>query len=156
MGAKVQFTTGVGEEKHAAELDLVVPFTTPALTRVALDAASRMAAGLNPAIRLIRVQVVPYPLQINESPVHIDFLKEQLAKLSAGRPVTAEIRLARSIEDALVGTLGRESVVVLAAPKRPWPTRNERLAATLRRAGHTVVLIKPGAPVAPTLEPVHA
>ena len=156
MVAKTQFTTGAGQEKHAAELDLVVPFTTPELTRVALDAASRLTAGLNPAIRLVRIQVVPYPLQINQSPVHIEFLKEQLAKLSSGRPVAAEIRLARSMEDALLGTLGRESVVVLAAPKRPWTTRNERLAATLRRAGHKVILVSPGALVAAKLEPQNA
>ena len=156
MAAKAQLTTGVGQEKHAAELDLVVPFTTPKLTRAALDAASRMAAGLNPVIRLIRVQVVPYPLQINQSPVYIDFLKEQVAKLSAGRPVAAEVRLARGMEDGLRGTLGRDSVVVLAAPKRPWTTRNERLAAALRRAGHMVVLVNPGASVAPKLEFQHA
>ena len=156
MGTKTQFTTGVGLERHAAELDLVVPFTTPTLTRAALDVASHMGAGLNPTIRLIRVQVVPYPLQINQSPVYIEFLKEQMAKLSSGRQASAEIRLARSMEDALLGTLGPESVVVLAAPKRPWKTRNERLAAALRRAGHTVILVNPGAPVAPKPESVHA
>jgi len=48
----------------------------------------------------------------------------------------------------LEGTLGRDSVVILATRKRPpfltlsgWRTRNERLAATLRRAGHKVVLV---------------
>ena len=156
MVAKTQFTTVIGREKHAAELDLVVRFTTPELTRVALEAASRLAAGLNPTIRLVRVQVVPYPLQINQSPVNIEFLAEQLAKLSSGGPVAPEIRLDRIMEDALLGTPGRESVVVLAAPKRPWTTRNERLAATLRCPGHMGVLVNPGAPVAPKLEAQHA
>jgi hypothetical protein len=156
MGAKAESSSGVREQRHAAELDLVVPFTSTALTRAALDAANRMGADLNPAIRLIRVQVVPYPLQISQSPVDIAFLKEQLAKLPSHSRVAAEIRLARSMEDALFRTLGRGSVVVLASPKRPWTTRNERLAATLRRAGHTVVLVNPGARVAPSLEFAHA
>ncbi len=145
MRVKTQFSTGiVAPERHAAELDLVVPFTTPDLTRAALDAANRMGAGLNPTIRLIRVQVVPFPLEPDQSPVYIEFLKEQMADLRSDLPVAREIRLARSFEDGLLGTLGRESVVILAAPKRPWTTRNERLAAALRRAGHMVVMVGPG------------
>jgi hypothetical protein len=157
MRAKTAFSTGVVEqEKHAAELDLVVPFTTPELTRAALDAANRMGAGLNPTIRLIRVQAVPYPLQLDQSPVYIEFLKEQIAKLPSGLPVAGEIRLARSFEDGLLGTLGSGSIVILATPKRPWTTRNERLARALRRAGHMVVLVTPGAFVETKQEPVHA
>jgi hypothetical protein len=153
---KTQFSTGiVAPERHAAELDLVVPFTTPELTRVALDAASRMGAGLNATVRLIRVQVVPYPLPPEQSPVYIEFLKEQMAELRSDLPVAREIRLARSVADGLLGTLGRESVVILAAPKRPWTTRYERLAAALRRAGHMVVLVNPGTPAAKQ-EAVHA
>lgn len=160
MRAKTRFSTGallksVEQERHTAELDLVVPFTTPELTRAALDAASRMGKGLNATIRMIRVQIVPFPLDIDQSPVYIDFLKEQMATLSSGRPVAAEIRLARGFEEGLLGTLGSESVVVLATPKRLWTTRNERLAARLRRAGHMVVLVNPGTPVA-TQEAVHA
>lgn len=156
MGVKTQFGSGIGAPAaHVAELDVVVPFTTPALTQAALDAVGSMASGLNAAIRLIRVQVVPYPLQINESPVFVEFLKKQLAGISSHLPVAAEIRLARSMEDALLGILGSDSVVMLAAPKRPWKTRNERLAAALRRAGHKVVLVNPAVP-APKQETVHA
>lgn len=135
---------GVGvlaEEPNAAELDLVVPFTTPELTRAALAAAGRMGAGLNAAIRLVKIQVVPYPLQLDESPVYIEFLKDQLARLGSDLPLIREIRLTRDFKDGLLGVLGGDSVVILAAPKRPWTTRNERLAAALRRAGHNVVLV---------------
>ena len=157
MRTKTTFSTGVVEQdKHAAALDLVVPFTTPELTRAALDAANRMGAGLNPTIRLIRVQVVPFPLDLDQSPVYIEFLKEQLAQFRSDLPVAREIRLARSFEDGLVGTLGRDSVVILAAPKRPWTTRNERLARALRRAGHMVVLVTNGRSVEAKQELVHA
>jgi uncharacterized protein YlaN (UPF0358 family) len=160
MGAKTQFSTGIiapaqSVTDESAELDLVVPFTTPELTRVALDAASRMSAGLNAVIRLIRVQVVPYPLPPDQSPVYIEFLKEQMAALRSDLPVAREIRLARSFEDGLRGTLAGESVVILAAPKRPWKTRYERLAVALRRAGHVVVLVNP-AVTAAKQEAVHA
>jgi len=135
------------QARHTAELDLVVPFTTPELTRVALDAANRMGGELNATVRLVKIQVVPYPLELNQSPVYIDFLKDQLAHLRSDLPVAREIRLARDFEDGLTGVLGGDSVVILAAPKRPWTTRNERLASALRCAGHKVILV-PSSPCA--------
>jgi len=143
---KAQLGLGVIEQvQHEAELDLVVPFKTPELTRAALDAANRMGAGLNATLRLVKVQVVPFPLDLNQSPVYIDFLKDQISQFQSELPVAGEIRLAREFEAGLLGTLGHESVVILATPKRPWRTNNERLAATLRRAGHKVVLVTQGA-----------
>jgi hypothetical protein len=142
MRESTQFGSGVIEQaQHEAELDLVVPFTTPELTRAALGGANRMGAGLNATLRLVKVQVVPFPLDLNQSPVYIDFLKEQLAQFHSDLPVTGEIRLAREFEAGLLGSLGRDSVVILATPRRPWRTRNQRLAATLRRAGHKVILM---------------
>lgn len=160
MGVTRQFSVPLAEEqRHTAELDLVVPFTTPDLTRAALDAANRMGAGLNAIIRLVRVQVVPFPLELDQSPVYIEFLKDQIAHFRSALPVAGDIRLARDFEAGLLGTLGSESVVILATRKRPWRTRNERLAAALRRAGHNVVLTAPAtnsaaSPV--TREVVHA
>jgi hypothetical protein len=132
---------GVGLAQHEAELDLVVPLTTPELTRIALAAANRMGSGLRAAVRLVRIQIVPFPLELDQSPVYIEFLKRQLEQLHSTLPSTAEIRLAREFEPGLMGTLNSESVVVLATPKRLWRTRTERLAASVRRAGHKVILI---------------
>jgi hypothetical protein len=142
MRERAQLGLGVIERApHEAELDLVVPFTTPELTRAALDAANRMGGGLNATLRLVKVQVVPFPLDLVQSPVYIDFLKSQLAQFRSELPVVGEIRLAREFEAGLLSSLGRGSVVILATHKRLWRTRTERLAATLRRAGHKVVLI---------------
>jgi hypothetical protein len=142
MREQTQFGSGVIEQvQHEAELDLVVPFTTPELTRVALDAANRMGAGLNATLRLVKVQVVPFPMDPDQSPVYLDFLKNQLAQFRSDLPVAGEIRLAREFEPGLLGTLGRDSVVILATRRRLWRTHNERLAASLRRAGHKVVLV---------------
>ena len=132
---------GIEQAQHTSELDLVVPFTTPQLTRVALDEANRMGEGLNATVRLVKVQVVPYPLELNQSPVHIDFLRSQLARFQSELPVAGEVRLAREFEAGLLGTLNPDSVVILASGKHLWRTRNERLAASLRRAGHQVVLV---------------
>jgi hypothetical protein len=143
---KIDFGFEVVEQaKHAAELDLVVPFTTPDLTRAAVDAANQMGEGLNATLRLVKVQIVPFPRDLDQSPVYLDFLKSQLARYQSELPMRHEIRLARDFEDGLRGTLDRESVVVLASGKRLWRTRNEHLAASLRRAGHKVVLVFEGA-----------
>ncbi len=134
----------VRQAARQAELDLVIPFTTPRLTRAALEAANRMGAGLEAAVRVLKVQVVPYPLQVEQSPVMVDFLQAQLQKLHSALPVRAEILLTRDFEPALESALHEHSIVVLASPARPWRTRTERLADRLRRAGHTVVMVKEG------------
>ncbi len=134
----------VRQERREAELDLVIPFTTPRLTRMALEAANRMGAGIDAAVRVLKIQVVPYPLQVEQSPVMVDFLKAQLQKLHSALPVRAEILLTRDFEPALEGALNEHSIVVLASSARPWRTRTERLADRLRRAGHTVVMVKEG------------
>ena len=132
-GAEIQ------PQHQTAPLDIVVPFTTPDLTRAALKMAERLGGGLDAAIRLLKIQVVPFPLQ--QSPVHLGFLKQQLEAFSSELPLTAHIVLARDFEPDLMRALWAGSIVILAAKRRPWRTRNEWLAATLRRAGHHVVLI---------------
>jgi hypothetical protein len=130
--------------KPGASLDLVVPFTTPRLTETALEAARALGEGLNSAIRLIKVQVVPFPLDLRFSPVPTEFLEAQMQHLCGDAPnvpITNEIRFAREFESGLLGTLRFRSLVVLASKKRPWRTRTERLAASLRLAGYTVIVV---------------
>ena len=129
--------------EHQAAMDLVVPFTTPVLTRTALEAAAQMGAGLNAAIRLVRVQVIPAQLDICQSPVGINFLKKQLAAIRPEIQTNRELRFARDWNAGLQAALTSDSLVVLAAPKRLWRTKNERLADELRREGHRVVLVRP-------------
>jgi len=128
------------EAQSDGGLDLVVPFTTPALTQAALDAANQMGAGLNAAIRLIKVQVVPFPMDLNQSPVVLDFVREQMRHFRSELETEPEIRLAREQAPALIGTLKPNSVVVIAYRKRPWRTREERLAEQLWNAGYHAVL----------------
>jgi hypothetical protein len=118
-----------------------VPFTTSSLTQLALDAADRMGAGLDASIRLIRVQVVPYPLDLAQTPVACDFIRGELSLLHSELPLSEEIRLARDSAEGLKGALRKGSVVVVAYHRRVWITPQERLAASLRRAGYQVVLL---------------
>jgi hypothetical protein len=141
------------ENAVETQLDLVVPFTTPELTRAAVAAASRMAAGLNAAIRLIKIQCVPFPMEPDQSPVFLDFLRQQMESFRSPLPLTSEIRLAREFEQGLSGALHPNSIVVLSFRQRPWRTRNERLASALRKAGRRVILL-PASPAEGTIHEV--
>jgi hypothetical protein len=121
-------------------LELVIPVTTPELTRAGLKAAEWLAADISARIRLIRIQVVPFPLELTTPPVPLEFVQKQMEAYSSTLPLNREVRVARDYEPALFGALRAGSIVVVAARKRPWRTRNERLAARLRRAGFTTIL----------------
>jgi hypothetical protein len=101
-----------------------------------------MGADLNAGLRFVRIQVVPAQMDICQSPVAIGFLREQLAALRPDLEATRELRFARDFTEGLAGTLTTDSVVLVAAPRRPWKTRNERLAATLRSRGYRVIVIE--------------
>jgi hypothetical protein len=128
-------------EQQNARLDLVIPFTTPELTMAAVQAANRLGEGLDAGIRLLKIQVVPWPLQLNQSPVPKEFLTAQLQRFGSPVPMKREIRFAREFEPGLRGALNEHSLVILATHKRPWRTRTEHLAAQLRRDGYNVVIV---------------
>ena len=130
-----------------AFLDVVVPFTTPELTVAALRVADSLGDGLHTEIRLIRIQVVPYPLDLRRPPVPAEFMKQQLESLYrlAGQhnaQVQYDIRTARDLASALRDALKNSSFVVLATRRRPWRTRAERLATILREDGFNVLLVR--------------
>lgn len=136
--------TEIGPPEVAAaqsEIDLVVPFTDPVLTRAAVEAANRLGEGLMATLRLVCVHVVPYPCDVDHPLVPLDFLRKQLTKFRSALPLQGEVRLARDFKDGLMTTLRADSVVILASKRRLWRTRTERLAATLRQAGYKTILV---------------
>jgi hypothetical protein len=127
-------------EQHT-RLDQVVPFTTPELTQAALDAAGGFGAELDAVIRLVKVQLIPYPLDLRHSPIPVEFLEAQLKSFPASLPTNCEIRFARDFDEGLTGALNEDSVILLATRKRLWRTNTERLAAKLRKTGYRVLMV---------------
>jgi hypothetical protein len=132
-------------QTHAAGLDIVVPFTNRQLTRAALAAAGRLSSGLQPMIRMVRILVVPYPLQLEASPVSAGVLRQQLAPLAAEFRAHVQICCARDSRDGLRYSISKDSVILIAVRRsdswmRWWPSREERLASWLRRHGYFVML----------------
>ncbi len=124
----------------APGLDIVVPFTTRPLTRAALSAAGRLSAGLLPLIRIVRIQVVPFPLQLEAAPISMDVLRRQLAPLAEEFGARLQVCFTRDTHEGLRHVLSNDTVILLAARRHWWKSREERLAAWLRDRGYSVVL----------------
>src|ERR1019366_1222820 len=100
-------------------LDIVVPFTTRPLTRAALTAAGRLSAELLPLIRIVRTQVVPFPLQVENAPVSAAVLHRQLIPLAEEFGAHLQLCFTRDAREGLLHTLA----IVIASRRRWWKSR---------------------------------
>jgi hypothetical protein len=126
----------------AIGLDVVVIHLGKRQTLTALRVAAKLAEGLQGAIRLLVAHVVAYPLPLESPAVELATLARQFNTISEEARVdpSVEICLCRDPWEAIGSRLKPRSIVVLAGPRRWWPTREARLARRLRRAGHSVIL----------------
>jgi hypothetical protein len=135
----------VEDEKKAVGtdvVDIVVPYTTPQLTRLALREAEALAAKLPSRIRVLRIHTVPFQQELQCPDVALDILREQTRQ--AARGVHADditLCLARDPDAALLKTLRPGSIVVIGAKKRWWRTYEERLMRMCERHGHQVARV---------------
>jgi hypothetical protein len=131
-----------GEVAAAEPLDIVVPYTTARLTRIALKKAEELASEIPSRIRILRAQYVPFPLQLNQPQVSTAVLREQTRQVARGiRTSEIMIYLTRDAGETLLKSLRPESIVVIASKKRWWRTAQERLKNRCERNGHPVLLI---------------
>ncbi len=124
------------------ELEVNVIYTHLPGTADALNAASVLARGLGARVTVHLAQVIPYPLELKSPQVSIPFAEEQLGLLAGRQPVetSVQVHLCRDLTDAIRQALKPQSVVVMGSRRRWWSTREEKLAKTLRREGHHVIL----------------
>lgn len=125
------------------ELEVVVPYTEPELTRAVLARSAALTAGLNARISLIAVHTVPYPSDFAcPTAVHAH-LVQQLVDLTGNSPlpVEAQVVLSRTREDGFRHALRPESTVLVGTRRHVWRTAEERLARSLAADGHKVVLV---------------
>jgi len=126
----------------AEPLDIVVPFTTPQLTRIALTKAADLTAEIPSRIRVLRMQRVPFPLPLDHSPVSVEILREQVRKATSDvAPAEIVIYLTREPVETLLDSLEPRSILVIASKWRPWRTAQERLKRICERQGNHVALV---------------
>ena len=123
-------------------VDIVVPYTTPELTRLAMREAEEIAAKLPSRIRVLRMHGVPFPQELQHPAVALDILREQTRQATRGLNADdITLILTRDPQETLLKTLRRGSIVVIASKKRWWRTAQERLMRVCRRHGHHVVVV---------------
>jgi hypothetical protein len=122
------------------KLNIAVVFTSVEATLAALKEAGRLADSLHARVELVVPQVVPYPLPLESPPVLIDFNEKRFRIIASQSPVETSVRiyLCRDAAETLHKVLRPGSLVVMGGRRRWWPTREEAMARTLRKAGHEV------------------
>jgi hypothetical protein len=133
----------LGTDAFSGELELVVPYTDPGLTRALLRKAAALTAGLQAHISLVAIHAVPFPADFQCSASAHTFLVNRLMEL-AGEcelPVNPQVVLARSREEGFRYVLRPESTVLVGTHRHFWRTDEERLARTLADDGHKVALL---------------
>jgi hypothetical protein len=121
---------------------VVIPYTTPELTRAALRHAG-VCSDLDVHVALLDIQVVPFPCPLDQPPVNKEFSERRMQQLlyECGLPGHAAVLYARDWLEAFRKALEPKSLVILATKKRWWPTRQDKLARALAKAGHQVMLL---------------
>jgi hypothetical protein len=125
-------------------LEVVVPYTTPALAAEALSTAVELARGFDAVVTLIAVHVLPYPAPLECQEGIRQKMEAQLAAIARTTSATVRVKLvfARNRTDAYLGILPRRSLIVVGGRKRWWRTKEELFARKLAAAGHSVALVK--------------
>jgi len=129
------------EEAADQKLNISVIFTSVESTLAALKEAGNLANSLGARIMLVAPQIVPYPLPLETPPVLIEFNENRFRVMASESPVetSVQIYLCRDRFETLTSVLKPGSIVVLGGPRRWWPTKDQRLARRLRRAGYEVI-----------------
>jgi hypothetical protein len=124
----------------SGSLEVVVLHTNTKATLWTLKTAAELAAGLAAHIRLLVLEVVPYPLDLESPRVSVEFTQRRFRTVASDARVDTliDIRLGRERNQMLESALRPGSVVVLEGGA--WWTRERRLARRLERLGHQVVL----------------
>lgn len=125
-----------------APLEVIVLHTTTNATLQALRTAARLAEGLAAHIRLLVLEIVPYPLPLNTPQVPVDFTQRRFRTVASDTSIDThvDIRLGRDKAQMLESALKPHSLVVLTAKSGWWPTAEKRLAKRLEHQGHQVVV----------------
>src|SRR5262245_35937674 len=123
-------------------LSIVIPYTTPELTKAALRHAA-VCSDLDLHVCLVDVQVVPFPCTLYQPPVDRKFSECRLNGLlkESGLPGRAAVVYTRDWLEGFRKVLEPGSLVIVASKKRWWRTREEKLARTLTKAGHDVLFL---------------
>ena len=130
-------------------LCVTVISTTPEGTTAALNAARSLAKDLGVRITLLKMEVVPLRIPLDQPSVSLDFVTQQECSRvlePSTREVDLNIRtcLCHDRDLCLRRLLRRRALVVIGGRRRWGFTREEKLEQILRQLGHHVIFIDNG------------
>lgn len=142
----------LGENAEASgigQLQLNVIFTEPKATALALTKAMALAEDLDACIHIRAAIAVPIRLPLDQPHVSIPFMQEMLSRLVTSitynvpemPEIGIDLYLCREQSGAFLEVLNPNSLVLIAGPKRLWPTAETRMAKCLQAEGHRVLFI---------------
>jgi hypothetical protein len=125
-------------------LSITVVFTSLNWTLKALKKARDLAEQLGSHIEVVAVQVVPFPLPLDEPPVQMEFLLRRFEEMAGELPEKTKVSafLCRSRMSAFKRILKPDSLVVMGAREHWFPSSYERLARKLVHIGYNVLLVE--------------
>ena len=127
-------------------MHLNVIFTTAGGTRAALEAASRLAEGLNASLTILAPLAVPHRLPLDQPMVSPDHVRRQILSILPGlvaeSGVRIEICMCRDQLECLQQSLPPGSLVFLGGRPSLRARRDRRLETALRGLGHEVVFVR--------------
>lgn len=122
-------------------LEITVLHTNTRATVKALQNVARLSDDLLVDVRILVLQVVPYPLPIDTPDVPLDFTSQRL--MAAVSPLNLDVRIeicvGRDKAAMLESALAPASLVVAGSRRQWWPNSENRIAKLLGRLGHQVV-----------------
>lgn len=124
-----------------ATMEVVVLYTNVHETLQALKMAAHFAHDLSARIRLLVLEVVPYPLPIDQPAITPHFTRQRFRTLAetASIETRVDLHLVRDPLKSIESVLEPRSVVILGGRCPRWPMVQSRLAKLLKRTGHIVV-----------------
>jgi|SRR5581483_8394820 len=123
----------LGMELRTSEV--IVIFTTPDATIVALRVAADLGRSWNAPIRLIAPMLL--------SQLESQALRARIAN-EIDAPVSVIVCLAHRVADLALALFNRHSLIVIGGRQSWWPTRQERMRRALEAQGHRVLFVNEG------------
>jgi hypothetical protein len=130
---------GASTHRFTGKLEIIVIFTNIPDTLCATKTAASLAGGLGAELRIIVPQVARNAVQQFQPDRNVRL--HHLRTLAGHHKITTriDIRYCENRSRMLQEQLSPGSIVVLGGKRHWWQTRENRLAQSLRSAGHTVL-----------------
>lgn len=123
---------------------MTVLHTNAAATSQAILTAAHLTEGLSAEIRILVLQVVPYPLPLETPDVPLTFTKQRLLEMASrsGVELRVDIHVGRD-RGLMLESAMKPGSVVLIGRRRRWLAPESRLAKLLMRLGYQVISADP-------------